>query len=411
MAIPFLNDINLNQNELLNGVIHKSTSATRPTTPVDGQVTFDTDSRTFLTWNQTASEWQSVSDQDAVLSVVGTSPIQASEDGNRQVTISIDDATGGLTPTKGAIALGGDLNGTGTSASTPVVSGVGYGTADATTAAEIRTAFDKSHDQNTDTGTTSATFKLDSAVTGVTLKSTASGLEVRNSTDSGYANLRVNDLHVNGDLTYVHSTDVYLGDSFITLNAQVMNSTNNTSGGVDIKRLLADEVGVGNVTGTTTVITGAGGTTFTADLSVGDVLIVGSERRTVTKIVSDTSLEIDSAFDTAPSASAYSFANQANARIFFDHSAGIWKVIDGATTSLQTFPLVRKFSTTIGDGTNTSYVITHNLNTQDVTVAVRYTASDYQAVMVDWKATSVDTITVRFKKAPPSNEFRVVITG
>ncbi len=410
MAIPFLNDINLNQCELLNGVIHKSTSATRPVNPVDGQVTFDTDSRTFLIYNTTASEWQSVSDQDAVLSIVGTSPIQASEDGNRQVTISIDDATGGVSPTKGAIALGGDLNGTGTSASAPVVAGVGYGTADATTAAEIRGAVDQAHDQNTDTGTTSATFKLDSAVTGTTLKSVANGLEVRNSTDSGYANLRVNDLHVNGDLTYIHSTDVYLGDSFITLNAQVMNSTSNTSGGVDVKRLLADEVGTGTVSGTTNVITGSG-TTFTADLSVGDVLIVGSERRTVTKIVSDTSLEIDSAFDTAPSASAYSFANQANARIFFDHSAGIWKVIDGATTSLQTFPLVRKFSATIGDGTNTSYVITHNLNTQDVTVAVRYTASDYRAVMTDWKATSVNTITVRFKKAPTSNEFRVVITG
>ena len=189
-----------------------------------------------------------------------------------------------------------------------------------------------------------------------------------------------------------------------------MNSANNTSGGVDVKRLLADEVGTGTVSGTTNVITGSG-TSFTTDLSVGDVLIVGAERKTVTKIVSDTSLEIDSAFDTPPSASAYSFANQANARIFFDNSTGLWKVIDGATTSLQSFPLVRKYSATIGDGTNKSYVITHNLNTQDVTVAVRYTASDYQAVMTDWKATSVNTITVLFKKAPTSNEFRVVITG
>lgn len=410
MAIPFLNDIDLNQNELLNGVIHKSTSATRPATPVDGQVTFDTDTRTFLTWNQTLTQWQSVSDQDAILSVVGTSPINATEDGNREVTISIDDATGGLTPAKGVIALGGDLNGTGTSATAPVVSGVGFGTADATTASEIRDAVDASHDQNTDTGTTSATFKLDSAVTGTTLKSVAGGLEVRNSTDSGYANLRVNDLHVNGDLTYVHSTDVYLGDSFVTLNAQVMDSASNTSGGVDVKRLLADEVGTGTVSGTTTTITGSG-TSFTTDLSVGDVLIVGSERRTVTKITSDTALEIDSAFDTAPSASAYSFANQANARIYFDASANIWKVIDGATTSLQTFPLVRKYSATIGDGTNKTYVLTHNLNTQDVTLSARYTASDYQAVMVDWKATSVNTVTVIFKKAPTSNEFRIVITG
>jgi len=410
MSIPFLNDINLNQNELLNGVIHKSTSATRPATPVDGQVTFDTDTRTFLTYNTTAAEWQSVSDQDAVLSVIGTSPINATEDGNRQVTIDIDDATGGVTPALGAVALGGDLNGTGTTALVPVVSGVGYGTADATTAAEIRGAVDASHTQNTDTGTTSATFQLDSASTGTILKSVAGGLEVRNSADSGYANLRVNDLHVEGELTYVHSTEVFIGDSFVVLNAQVMESTNNSSGGVDVKRLLADEVGTGTISGTTNVITGSG-TTFTADLSVGDVLIVGAERRTVTKITSDTELEVDSAFDTPPSASAYSFANQANARIYFDQSAGIWKVIDGATTSLQTFPLVRKFSATIGNGADKNFTITHNLNTQDVQVAIRYTASDYQAIMTDWKAATVNTVAVHFKKAPSSNEFRVVVTG
>lgn len=410
MALDFLNDINLNQCELLEAVLHKSTSLTRPANPADGQVTFDTETRTILTYNTVAAEWQSVSDQDAILEIEGTGPINAVEDVNRKVTISIDDATGGGTPTKGAIALGGDLNGTGTTAAAPVVAGVGYGTADATTAAEIRAAADKAHDQNTDTGTTSATFKLDSASTGNTLKSVATGFELRNSTDSGLVDLRVRNLHVNGDVTYVSSQEVFIGDSFVTLNNQVMVDTSNSNGGIDVKRLLADASGTGTVSGTGLVITGVG-TSFTSIFSVGDVILVGSERRTVTKITSDTVVEIDSAFDTAPSGSAFSYANQANARIFFDTSANIWKVIDGATSSLQTFPLVRKFSQTVGDGTNVSFVLSHNLNTQDVTVTFRYVASPYAGLITDWEATSANTITVRFKKAPTSNEIRVVITG
>lgn len=405
----FLNNINLDQNELLNGVIHKSTSTTRPSTPVVGQLTYDTEEFTLYSWNGTA--WVSISDQDAVLSIIGTSPINAYENANRQVTISIDSATGGATPALGAIALGGDLNGTGTTALVPVVSGVGYGTADAETASSIHTAVGKSHDQNTDTGTTNTTFQIDSDASGPKLKNVSSSLELRNAADDAYANLRVNDLHVNGTLTYVHSTDVYMGDSIITLNAQVMQNTSNSNGGVDIKRLLADESGgTDTITGVGVVITGSG-TTFLTDVSVGDVLIFGTQRRTITKIISDTSLEVDEAFNPQPSGDNFSWANQANARIYFDNSTGSWKVIDGSTTDLQTFQLARKYAANIGNGTDKDIIVTHNLNTRDVTVSVLLNSGTYEVVMVDWDATTVDTITLHFKKIPTTSQYRVVITG
>lgn len=400
----FLNNLNLDGNELLNAVLHKSTSATRPATPVVGQLTYDTEDFTIYSWNGTA--WVSVSDKDAILSVVGTSPINASEDPEtRQVTITVDSATAeGL----GVIQLAGDL--TGGSATAPVVSGVGYGTSDATSAADIHSAVLASHTQNTDTGTTSTTFQIDSGNTGPKLKNFGGTLEIRNAADSGFANLRVEDLDVKGDLTYVHSTDVYLGDSIVTLNALVMDSTMNSNGGVEVKRLLTDEVGTGTVSGVGTAITGSG-TAFTTDLSVGDTLVVGAERKVITAITSDTALTIEEAFTVDPSGSAYSFANQANAKIYFDNSAGVWKVVDGATTSLQTFPLVRKFSASIGDGTTKDFTITHNMNTQDVTVAIRLAGSDYAAVYTDWKAATVNTVTVHFSKAPSTNQYRVTITG
>jgi hypothetical protein len=401
MAIPFLNDINLDQNELLNGVIHKSTSSTRPATPVVGQLTYDTDEFTLYSWNGTA--WVTLSDADAVLSIIGTSPINASEDGNRQVTISVDDAS---TSGKGVVQLAGDLGGTATAV---IVTGVGFGTVDATTANEIATAVGKSHDQNTDTGTTSATFQLNSTASGVLLKDNAGVLEIRNAGDTAYASLKVNDLTITGDLTYIHSTEVFIGDSFVVLNNQVLDSASNFDGGIEVKRLHADAAGTGTVSGTGTAITGTG-TTFT-NYVIGDVLVVNTERRVITEITSDTALVIKSAFTTDPSGDTFSVAEQANAKIFFDVSTNKWHVTEGATNDLQTLPLVKKFSADVGDGTTKDFVLTHNLNTQDVTVAIRQVASPFAAVMTDWEATSVDTITVRFKKAPTTNQYRVIVTG
>lgn len=70
---------------------------------------------------------------------------------------------------------------------------------------------------------------------------------------------------------------------------------------------------------------------------------------------------------------------------------------------------VRRFPTDIGDGSNTSYTVTHNLNTRDVDVAVRRNSGAYDYVIVDVEATTVNTVTVRFAAAPSANAFRVFV--
>lgn len=70
-----------------------------------------------------------------------------------------------------------------------------------------------------------------------------------------------------------------------------------------------------------------------------------------------------------------------------------------------------KYATAIGDGTNTSFVITHNLGTQDVAVSVAEAASPFNVVMTDIQLTSINTITVTFTIAPTSNQYRVVVIG
>lgn len=69
----------------------------------------------------------------------------------------------------------------------------------------------------------------------------------------------------------------------------------------------------------------------------------------------------------------------------------------------------KRYTTTIGDGSNTSYTVTHNLNTRRVKVAITRVASPYDEVDVYWAATTVNTITVVFNSAPSSNQFNVEV--
>lgn len=66
-----------------------------------------------------------------------------------------------------------------------------------------------SHEQNTDTGTTSKTFVIDSGNTGAMLKAEGGGMSARTKGDAGYANFTVQNLVIKGDVTQE-------GDTFIT---------------------------------------------------------------------------------------------------------------------------------------------------------------------------------------------------
>ena len=105
-------------------------------------------------------------------------------------------------------------------------------------------------------------------------------------------------------------------------------------------------------------------------------------------------------------------ATRKDAKLTFNNSTGKWETTSGAVTgTLVTSQIANKVTATIGDGTNTSYVITHNLNTRDVTVNIRDTASPYELIFTTVEATTENTITVRFATAPTSNKYAVTILG
>lgn len=91
--------------------------------------------------------------------------------------------------------------------------------------------------------------------------------------------------------------------------------------------------------------------------------------------------------------------------------AGTGISVSTGTVAIDTAVVVRKYSTDVGDGSNTSYTITHNLGTKDVTVALYDNSSPYAEVITDVQHSTTNTITLLFSSAPTSNQYRVVVHG
>lgn len=79
------------------------------------------------------------------------------------------------------------------------------------------------------------------------------------------------------------------------------------------------------------------------------------------------------------------------------------------TVAIDSTVVVSKYAATFGDGSATSYTITHNLNTRDVVVSVYEAASPYAEVVCDVAHATANTITLAFSVAPTSNQYRVVV--
>lgn len=73
--------------------------------------------------------------------------------------------------------------------------------------------------------------------------------------------------------------------------------------------------------------------------------------------------------------------------------------------------IAKKYSMAVGTGSATSIVVTHNLNTREVNVTLRETATPYNVVITDIQITSVNSITLIFATAPSSGQYTVTVVG
>lgn len=71
---------------------------------------------------------------------------------------------------------------------------------------------------------------------------------------------------------------------------------------------------------------------------------------------------------------------------------------------------IKKFAVSIGDGSATSYTVTHNLGSLDVGVTV-FQNSNGEEVITDVTHATTNTLTIVFASAPASNAYRVVVIG
>lgn len=71
---------------------------------------------------------------------------------------------------------------------------------------------------------------------------------------------------------------------------------------------------------------------------------------------------------------------------------------------------VKKYSTTIGNNSSTTYTVTHNLNTTQICVNAIQVSTN-QNVWIQYTITSANAIKLTFSSAVASNSIRVVIMG
>lgn len=71
----------------------------------------------------------------------------------------------------------------------------------------------------------------------------------------------------------------------------------------------------------------------------------------------------------------------------------------------------RRVAQNFGDGSATSYVITHNLNTFDIHAEVFRNSGNRDSVLVDVRRTSANAITIVTDNPPSVDAFRVVVRG
>jgi hypothetical protein len=467
MARKFLVSVDLNKNELLNARIQNLGAA--PSSPVTGQVYYDTSNQTMYYYNGLASPdgpWVAMNaSTEAVQDIIG-----ASVAGGTALTRTYNDSTGITTLSLNNTAVTAASYGSQTKIPTFTVDAQGRLTA----AGEVDVATILT--VNGDTGTTGISLLseslqvsggegIDVAVTDNTITvsaedatSTNKGVASFNATDftvtSGAVTLnaeRVEDIvgamvtapNTESGISVVYDDlnaklDFNVNDPVITLSGDVTGSATMTNlGDVTITTTVAansvalgtDTTGdyVATIVGTANEVTVSPNSgesaavtiglpddvTITNNLTVGGNLnvtgTINSVNTTQVNIV-DNKINLNTDFTGTPTVDAgirVERGTEADVEILWNETSDNWTLTNNGTNYNA---IARKFTQTLSTSA-TSYTITHNLGTADVLVQVSETASPFAKVETDVELTSTTVATIKFAVAPSAGEYKVVVIG
>lgn len=356
MAIQYLNNIDLNKNELQNGVIHKL--ATPPSNPVEGQLYYNsTDSRLYFydgtIWVDASGDIKSV-----VTSTATTLDITDPNGPNPSLAIVTAAVTNGGT----ALATGDQIYDYVTGA----IGNISVSIAGTTNEVEVTTTNGLGTFGNGD----SITVGLPNDVT------IGNNLTVTNDLGVTGSAVITGNLTVNGTTTTVNSTTVDIGDNIILLNSGETAAPTQDAG-IEIKRGTSPN------------------RSLIWDESAG-VWTIQQNTGTYERI----STYADSIEDVTVTSSAGS-------------GLTITETLSGTDNRVKTYDAALNFSdftfkTSIGDGVTLSYPVNHNLGSQDVIVQL-YDVSSFETVYADVIRNTINQITIAFATAPSSNDIRVLI--
>lgn len=445
MARKFLTPIDLNKLELQNAAIQNL--AVAPASPNVGQVYYDTVDNKIKVW--TGAAWDNVgSSQEEIEDYVNG--LIAAGDG---VSVDYDDNAGTLTVSNtGVLSLTGTADEVTVSASAgdvtislpDTINADTTGNAATATALETARTISISGDASASasfdgTGDINLVLTIDSDSAVSSLTGTANEVEV--SASVGAVTIGLPDsitVDVTGDLTGNADTATALETARAISIAGPVSGSASFDGTADITITTtqgADSVTLGthttgdyveSVSGTTNqiAVTGTGeGASVTVgltddveivgDLTVGgNLTISGSATYVNTEVIelADNTIVLNSNATGSATEDAgieVERGDDDNVSILWDESATQWTLTnDGANYQA----IARKVAANVGNGSNTSFAIAHNMGTRDVTVNV-YDNASYDTVETDVVRTDEDTVTVTFAVAPSSNAYRVVIVG
>ena len=133
-------------------------------------------------------------------------------------------------------------------------------------------------------------------------------------------------------------------------------------------------------------------------------------RQTAVNVTLGTTPLAFTTFGTTAGASSETSAGIAELATQAEVNAGVdaVRIVTPATLAGSVFA-TRKFEANFGDGSATSFVLTHSFNTYDVDVEVFRNSGNRDTVFAEVQRTSLNAITIVVDTAPASNAFRALI--